>query len=118
MYTEMMNLVKSASELEKQYVQLKEQGPPIYEVNKQKIIDEYRASSELTEVVLGQFDEGYQHAKAKNKEKIKAAGIDPELLVSLSPFGIDSSRSFRSLRLLVSLHSVRSDFNIVDNHWN
>lgn len=77
-----MNLVKSASELDKEFIKLKEEGLPISEANKQKIIDEYKTSPELTDVVLGQFDEGYQHAKAKIKAKMMAAVLDPQLLDS------------------------------------
>lgn len=57
-HDKMMNLDRSASELEKEFVQLKE-GPPISKANKQKIIDEYKMSPELTKAVLGQFDKGY-----------------------------------------------------------
>lgn len=52
------------------------------EVSKQWIITEYKASPELTEFVLGQFDEDYQNSKGRMKAKILAADLDPQLLDS------------------------------------
>lgn len=82
MHDKMINLVRAASKLEKEFVKLKNKSPTISEADKQKIINEYKTSPELTEAILGQFDEGYQGAKAKIKAKILAAGLEPQLLDS------------------------------------
>lgn len=82
MHNKLTNLVKAASELEKEYIKLKNEGSIISEVDRQQIVDEYKASSELTEVVLGQFEEGYQCAKTKMKARMIATGLDPQLLNS------------------------------------
>lgn len=47
-----MNLVKAYSELVKEFVKLKEQGPLVTEAEKLKIIDKYKVSPELSEKVL------------------------------------------------------------------
>lgn len=52
MHTKMMNLVKAISEMEKELKELQDQGQPISETNRLKIIHEYKTSPELTEAIL------------------------------------------------------------------
>lgn len=75
-HDQIKNLVKGASQLEREINDLRAQSKHITKANKQKIIDEYKTSPELTRAVVDQFDKGYQLAKAK----IKAAGFDSILL--------------------------------------
>lgn len=81
MHTKMMNLLKVGEELEKEYIELKSQGPPMTEATKKQFIEEYRKSPELTEV-MKQFGDGYQSAKMTMKERMVAACLDPHVLDS------------------------------------
>lgn len=82
MHDKLMNLVKVASELEKKFIKLKNESLTISKASKQKIINEYKTSSELTEAILSQFNEGYQCAKTKMKAKIMAVSLYPQLFDS------------------------------------
>lgn len=80
MYTKMMNLMKAGDTLEKEYTELKAQGPPMTKAAKQHLIAEYKVSPKLKEAIMKQFRDGYQSARARDKAKLLAAGLDPSIL--------------------------------------
>lgn len=82
MYSKMMDLIKAGNALQKELAKLKRQDPLMIEDVKQQFIKEYKSSLELAEEVIRQFSEGYQSARAKDKEKMLAAGLDPNILKS------------------------------------
>lgn len=48
----------------------------------QQFIAEYKKFPELVKVVMSQFGDDYQSAKSKMKERMVAAGLDPNILDS------------------------------------
>lgn len=58
------------------------EGLPMIEVAKQQVISECKKSPEHTEDIVCQFGEGYQDAKARMRERMCAAGLDPKVLDS------------------------------------
>lgn len=82
MHTKMMNLIKVGDDLEKDYAELKAQGPPLTEAVRQQIITEYKESPELIEAVIRQLDEGYQDTNTRMRERMRTTGLDPKVLNS------------------------------------
>lgn len=82
MHDKMMNLLDADKKLKEDYTRIMREGPPLTEALKQQIITEYKESLELTEVIVRQFGEGYQDAKAMMKEKMRTPGLDPKVLDS------------------------------------
>lgn len=66
-YAQIKNLVKGASQLEREINNLRAQSKQISEADKQKIIDEYKTSPELIEAVVNQFDKGLSFSQGKNQ---------------------------------------------------
>lgn len=81
-HNKMMNLINADKKLEEDCARIMSQGPPLTKAVRQQIITEYKESPELTEVVVRQFSEGYQDAKARMRERMWVAGLDPKVLDS------------------------------------
>lgn len=74
--------MKAHKELEKDYAELKAQGPSMTEAAKHQFIVVYKASPELIEEVMKQFGDGYQSERTRDKAKMLAVDPDPSILDS------------------------------------
>lgn len=78
----MMELRREGETFQKEYDELKIQGPSITETVKLQVIREYEESPELTEKIILQLSEGYQDHKDKIRAKMLAASLDTKILES------------------------------------
>lgn len=83
MHSKMMELIRTGKELEREYTELKMQGPLMTKTTKQQIIEEYKESHELTKKIIIQFSEGYQSYKERIRVKMMVAGLETKILDSL-----------------------------------
>lgn len=80
-HQKMRNMLRVTLELEKKYDLLKTEKTTISEADKQRIIEEYQESPELTYKIIFQFIEGCQSHKDKIR-KMLADGLDTNILDS------------------------------------
>lgn len=89
MHRQHAEMIGTCSRLEKEFAKYKALGPPLTEgpsplteALKQQICQEYKKSSELSKEVMQQFEDGYQSAHDKDKERMQVTSFDRSILDS------------------------------------